>query len=218
MRAPQVNFSRGEIGEHLRARFDVDAYQAALERARNVVVMKYGGITKRPGTFLVAEVTDPSRDVRLVPFQFSVDQTYALEFGHGYMVPHALGGRVLETELAITGITNASQAQITAAYHGYSVGDPVYISGVDGELGDFLNGRFFTVQSVVSANAFTIDADTSGLAAFASATGGSTRTEAPGPDPEAPEVTSPPPAPPPPPVGGGGGGRFRYESQYEVEQ
>ena len=53
-RAGQPNFSRGEIGPELRGRFDVDAYSAGLEAARNVIVLKYGGLTKRPGTRLVA--------------------------------------------------------------------------------------------------------------------------------------------------------------------
>lgn len=95
-RAAQVNFSRGEIGPHLYGRFDVDAWQSGLKKARNVFVLKYGGVTKRPGMEFVAEVIDAAHDNRLIPFQFSLTQAYALEFGHLYMSPCADGGRVLD--------------------------------------------------------------------------------------------------------------------------
>lgn len=77
-RAVQPNFSRGELAPALYGRFDVDAYNAAVKRALNVIILKFGGLTKRPGTRLVAEVLDRTRPTRLIPFQFSLSQTYAL--------------------------------------------------------------------------------------------------------------------------------------------
>ena len=192
-----ANFSKGEIGPELIARFDVDAYASSVRLARNVMVRKYGGLTKRPGTRLVAEVYDASEALRIIPFQFSLDQTYALEMGQGYMRACALGGVVLNEELEITGITNAANAKITAAYHGYSVGNEVYLSGIAGDLGNYLNGRIARVVSVVDADEFTINIDTTGQAAFTDADGGITRTGAPDPDPTPPTV--PPPVSPPVP-------------------
>lgn len=209
-RTAQPNFSRGEISPDLYGRFDTDMYGAGVKKARNVLILKYGGLTKRPGTQLVAEVIDPSEPTRLVPFQFSLTQTYALEFGQGYMSPCAFGGRLLETELAITAITNAAQAQVTVAYHGLSVGDLFYISGVEGEMGDLLNGRAWPVMSVVDADNFTIDADTSAVAAFTACTGGITRTEAPS-VPTPPVVPDPVPEPDLPDYFGGAGGDFGYK-------
>jgi hypothetical protein len=202
----QPNFSRGELAPALYGRFDVDTWNSALRKARNVVVLKYGGLSKRPGTRFIAEVLDATQPNRIIPFQFSLTQTYALELGQGYMAPCALGGRVLETELTITAITNAANAQITAAYHGYSVGDYAYVSGVVGTLGDYLNGRFWPVASIVDTDNFTIDADTSALSAFVSAMGGITRGAPPAADPTPPVVPAPVTPPDPPPTGGGGGG------------
>jgi hypothetical protein len=141
-RTAQPNFSKGEISPELLGRFDVAAYNAGLRRARNVQILKYGGVTKRPGTRFVAEVFDATKPVRLVPFQFSLDQTYALEFGQGYMRPAAGGGMVLEEELAITGATQANPVQISAANHAYAAGDQVFLSGIAGMTE--LNGRTFT--------------------------------------------------------------------------
>lgn len=209
-RSAQPNFSKGELAPHLHGRFDVDAYQAAVRRARNVVVLKYGGLTKRPGTHLVAEVLDYSQPNRLLPFQFSLTQTYALEMGQGYMSPCANGGRLIETELAITAITNAANAQITAAYHGYSVGNRIYLSGIAGDIGTLLNGRVWPVVSVVDVDNFTIDADTSAVGAFTTATGGITRTEAADPDPAPPAVPDPVPDPDPPVIIPGGGSGWQW--------
>lgn len=202
-RAAQLNFSKGEISDELLGRFDVSSYSAGLKRARNVIILKYGGVTKRPGTRIVAECYAGSDGMRLLPFQYSLDQAYALEMGQGYMRPAALGGMVLHEELAITAITNAVNAKVTVAFHGYAVGDQVYFLGVEGMTE--INGRVLTVESVVDENNFTVDADSSAWGVFTAATGGATRTEA--PEPTAPPPTVPPVVPPPspPPVYGGGG-------------
>jgi len=199
-RAAQTNFSRGEIAPHLYGRFDVEAWSSGVRKARNVMVLKYGGLTKRPGTQLVSEVLDKSGGNRLLPFQFSLTQTYALEMGQGYMAPIANGGRILETELLISAVSLSEQAEITATLHGYAVGDEVYLTGIAGDLGALLNGRTWTVQTVVSANAFTVNANTLGLSVFAGAEGGVTRTAPVDPAPVPPVVPPIVPAPTPPVV------------------
>lgn len=178
-RVPQVNFSKGEIGPQLYGRFDVEAYSGGVKTARNVYVMKYGGLCKRPGTWLVGEVIGEGKPVRLVPFQFSLTQAYALEFGEGYVAPCLQGGRLLEGELAITAITNATNARVTIQYHGYSVGDYLFLQGIAGGLGNLLNKRVVTVVSVIDANNFTINVDTSAAPAFTSCTGGTTNASPP---------------------------------------
>jgi len=189
-RIPQVNFSKGELGPQLYGRFDVDAWQSALRKARNVIVMKYGGVTKRPGTRLVGAVVNATEPTLLVPFQFSMTQTYALEMGQGYMAPCALGGRILENEQRITAITNAANAQLTIAYNGFAVGDLIYIDGVAGGMGSVLNYRTWTVTAVIDANTITINANTAACAAFSGCTGGTANT--------APPIVVPPPTVPPP--------------------
>jgi hypothetical protein len=181
-----------------------------VRKARNVFVLKFGGLTKRPGTQLVAEVLDEAHETRIIPFQFSLTQTYALEFGQGYMSPCANGGRLVEVELAVTHISNATTAQVSAAYHGYTAGDNVYFDGVAGAMGALLNGRSWPVLSVQSAGLFTIGANTAGVAAFSGSDGGVTRTGAPDPGPTPPVVPTPVPEPEPPStIGGGGNGWYR---------
>jgi hypothetical protein len=205
-RLGQPNFSKGEIAPALWGRFDVDAYATAVRTGRNCYVLKYGGLEKRPGTRFVAEVLDASKPLRLVPFQFSIEQAYALEMGQGYARVAAKGGLVLNEELHIAGITNEVQARLAALYHGYSVGNQIYLSGLDGGLGEELNGRIATVVAVVDADNIRIDIDTSAMPVFSGSTGGITRTGAPDPDPTDPVVPDPVEPPTPPPTTG----RDRY--------
>lgn len=203
VRAGQFNFSKGEVAEELIARIDVASYAASLKQARNVLVLKYGGISKRPGTRLVAKAHDSLNPVRLLPFQFSLTQAYALEMGQGYMRPAANGGLVLETLLTITAITKAANAQVTVAYHGLSVGDEFYFNDVRGMTE--INGLTGIVQSVIDANNFTVGINTAGFSTFTGDSGGITRTGAPAAPPTPPTVPPPSTPPAPPDVGGSGG-------------
>lgn len=165
-RVGQSNFSKGEVAEQLIGRFDVPTYNAALKRARNVCILKYGGVTKRPGMRVVAEVYDRANPVRLLPFQFGLDQAYVLEMNYGQMRPLANGGVLLETEKTITGITKAALAVVTSAGHGYAVNDQVYFRGITGMIE--INGLIGTIQSVTT-DTFTVDIDSSNFTTFGSA-------------------------------------------------
>ena len=203
-RVGQAVFAKGEISDELVARFDVGSYKTALRKASNVIILKYGGVTKRPGTRLVAPVLK-DEGVRLVPFQYSLEQTYVLEMGQGYARFAALGGMVIEEKLTITSVTRGATTTIGAAFHGYSVGDQVYFSGVEGC--EDLNGKIVTVLSVPDANTIVVDLDTRTYAAFTGDTGGITRTGPPPPDPTPPTVPPPAVTPDPPDLGGWGGTR-----------
>lgn len=210
IRAGLFNFSKGELGEKLHGRVDVAAYSAAAKLARNVTVLKYGGLARRMGMRLAYELREPDSgdpDVsgwdipeaaaKLVPFEFSIEQTYALLMTQAQMQPLAFGGAVLEEHLEILGISTAANAIITANYHDYSVGEEVFLTGIDGAMGEYLNGRAWLVTAVGDANNFAIDADTTGLV-FTGATGGTTRVGPPTPPPPPPPVP-PPYVPPDPP-------------------
>ncbi|WP_157215860.1 ubiquitin-activating E1 FCCH domain-containing protein [Flavisphingomonas formosensis] len=205
-RAGLYNFSKGVISPELMGRIDVAAYNSGLKQATNVVILKYGGVQMRMGTRLVMEIreSDLAKPVRLFPFEFSIEQTYVLEMGQGYMRPAALGGIVLEEELIVTGATQANPIVITAAFHGYAPGDDVFFKGIEGMTE--LNDRAFRVLAAIDDDTFSIDVDGTGFGAFTGSTGGITRTAAPEPPPPDPVV--PPVVTPPPPVVVGGGSSF----------
>lgn len=96
----QDTFVRGEISPRLHARASLDLYRGALSRCENFLTLPHGGIRKRDGTYFCAEVKDSSKATRLIPFIFSADQAYALEFGNLYIRVHAYGARVGTVEVA----------------------------------------------------------------------------------------------------------------------
>ncbi|MES0202451.1 hypothetical protein [Mesorhizobium australicum] len=93
-------FTRGEISPRLHARASLDFYRAALARCENFVTLPHGGIRKRGGTYFAGEVKASAKKTRLIPFIFSAEQAYALEFGAQYIRVYAYGARVGTVEVA----------------------------------------------------------------------------------------------------------------------
>ena len=52
-RAGLHNFSKGVLSPELHGRVDVAAYNAGIRQGTNVIILKYGGLQKRPGTRFV---------------------------------------------------------------------------------------------------------------------------------------------------------------------
>lgn len=143
----------------LYARVDTSRYATGLKTLRNQFVMRHGGAANRPGTEFIGEVKDSTKAVRLIPFVFSDTQTYVLEFGDQYMRVIKNGDHVKLTAQNITAITNANPCVVT--YSGadtYANADQVYISGITGAIGTYLNGRTFKVAGLnAGANTFQLN-------------------------------------------------------------
>jgi hypothetical protein len=106
MRTGQPNFSKGEISEDLLARVDVAAYQVGLRRARNVTILKYGGVTKRPGTRLVAQVYADTSEARFTGSIIGNVLTVAADgdvASGGLTVGQTISGTGIATGTSITG-------------------------------------------------------------------------------------------------------------------
>ena len=178
----QKAFSGGEIAPALYARTDLAKYFTALKTCRNFYVMRHGGVTNRPGTKFIGEVKDSTKTVRLIPFVFNNSQTYMLEFGDEYMRVIKNDAQVTLAAQNITGITNANPCVVT--YSGsdtYSAGDEIYITGISGAIGQYLNNRNFKVGTVnTGANTFELkymDGTAVNSTAFGSYTSGGTVAE-----------------------------------------
>ncbi|EKT4522797.1 hypothetical protein QEM13_002040 [Pseudomonas putida] len=91
----QPSFSAGEVAPATYARVDLARYYTALKTCRNFVVLPEGGAQNRSGTRFITEVKNSSARTRLIPFQFSTEQTYILEFGNLYIRFISMGGQVV---------------------------------------------------------------------------------------------------------------------------
>jgi len=107
----QTNFTSGELDPLVRARVDIASYNNALETAQNVICQPQGGVTRRPGTKFINELTGaPGNGVRLVPFEFSVNDSYMLCFTNDTMFVYK-NKALVHTESS-TGITSAFLANM----------------------------------------------------------------------------------------------------------
>jgi hypothetical protein len=64
------------------------------------------------------------------------------------------GGYVTEDAVTITGVSNATKCVITAASHGYSAGDHIYLDDLDDM--PHLNGRTVVAATPITSNSFSI--------------------------------------------------------------
>lgn len=90
----QVNFTRGEFTPLLHARVDLDDYKGGAAYMRNWVPMRFGGMTRCPGTFYRGQSKTPGKTHRYIPFLFNRAQTYAIEAGETYFRFWNTTGRV----------------------------------------------------------------------------------------------------------------------------
>jgi hypothetical protein len=111
-----TNFTGGELSPRLDGRNDLAKYASGCKTLQNMVVYPHGSAARRPGTNFVAEVKTSSAFTRLVPFEFSTTQTYILEFGNQYIRYYKDDGAVLESNLTITGITQANPGVLTGSF------------------------------------------------------------------------------------------------------
>ena len=116
------SFTAGELSPRMEGRTDFAKYFNGCTRLENFVVMPHGPVTRRPGTYHVAEVKTSANSTRLIPFEFSTTQTYILEFGNLYLRFFKDNGQITEGDKTITGITSADPAVVTSSSHGYSNG------------------------------------------------------------------------------------------------
>jgi len=108
-------FSIGEVSPALFGREDLARLRVAASTMRNMYVSFQGGSYSRAGTAFVGYSKQTGRNVppRLIPFEFSIRQSLALEFGNYYMRVISDGGYVTEDPFQITNVSQTNPAVVT---------------------------------------------------------------------------------------------------------
>ena len=119
------NFTSGEISPKLRARVDLNQYKGGCETQENFLSYPHGGARFRPGFHYVNDAISAVKTSRLVPFVFSREQAYILEFGDEKIRVYKDNGIVVEDntpevlnpsfELEGTGVTTSSTTSSTTS-------------------------------------------------------------------------------------------------------
>jgi hypothetical protein len=107
--APFTNFTAGELSPRLDGRTDLAKYFNGCKKLQNFLTFPQGGVTRRPGTEHIAAATSLTPNaVRLIPFEFNVEQTYVLEFTNNKFRIFKDGGIVVDG--------NSSPIEVTTEY------------------------------------------------------------------------------------------------------
>lgn len=115
-----TSFNGGQLSPLIAGRPDVAKYSSGCRRMENFLPTIQGPAIARTGFVFAAEVKSSSVRTWLVRFEFSVEDSYILEFGDGYIRFYADRGQV--------------QVSGVAAYSGataYVVGDLVSNAGIN---------------------------------------------------------------------------------------
>ena len=143
----QTSFSAGVISPRLFGRSDLQKYYQGAEKIENFLVMKHGGVTRRPGTQYISDCFDSGTESRLIPFEFNSTDTYIIDtqklrlFKNGELLTTD-GGVTIEVDISETTpytlgeIRNLKFTQSSDVLFVFSETHPVYQlkrSGIDTE-------------------------------------------------------------------------------------
>lgn len=80
-----TNFTAGEWSPQLYGRTDLAKYLNACRTCKNFITRVHGGAQRRPGTMFVNAAKYANKLSRLLRFEFSITQAYAIEAGDKYL-------------------------------------------------------------------------------------------------------------------------------------
>jgi hypothetical protein len=105
----QSSFANGEVSFDMWGRDDYAKYFVSAKTMENFIPLPYGGAQNRPGTYFIAEVKDSSKKVKLLPFQFSVEQAYVIEAGENYFRYYKDSGQIINGSTIVETTTTYTQ-------------------------------------------------------------------------------------------------------------
>lgn len=105
----QRSFSKGELSPRMEGKSDLAAYYEGCEVAENALITRQGGIFRRWGTKMVKEVKYSTKDTIVLPFEFSVNDSYILEVGDLYI-------RVYKNSAPVLVSAGGPQVEITTTF------------------------------------------------------------------------------------------------------
>jgi hypothetical protein len=132
MATPVLNpsaFTTGEVAPALFGNVALARLHSAASTMRNFFCAYQGGAYSRAGTAFVGFSKQTGRNFppRIIPFQFSINQGLALEFGNFYMRVIFDGAYVSDVQASITGVSQANPVVINFSGSGFSAASAVAV-------------------------------------------------------------------------------------------
>jgi len=128
----QTSFVGGEFGPSLNGRTDIDQYKQACAIIVNWLIRPFGSIISTPGLqFINQALTGGSTTLtgaRIIPFQFSVTDSYIIEVGAGNFRFYTNGAVVVSTGTTPYTLTNSYAAPSISTIQYCQNHDVVYLT------------------------------------------------------------------------------------------
>ena len=119
----QQSFIGGEVSPNMFGRIEDPYYRNGLSECRNFVIRPDGSAENRAGFEFVRAARNDNAKARLIPFQFSNDQSFAIEMGIGYFRFHTNGATLLNDE--------GQPYEISSPYNENEIFDVHYVQSGD---------------------------------------------------------------------------------------
>lgn len=181
----QTSFNGGELSPLVAGRVDITKYTSGCKRMTNFLPIVQGPAIARPGFVYVGEVKTSANRTWLIRFEFSVEESYIIEFGNLYcrfytnraQVLSGMSAYEISSPYSTADLTNADG---TLALRYAQTGDTVYITHPDHP--PYLLSRIAPTNWTLAAIAFSPPPfkaqNTTATTIYASAATGSVALEA----------------------------------------
>ena len=133
----KTSFNAGEFSPSIYGRTDLEKYNNGCITMKNFIPIPQGGATRRPGFEFIAEAKNDNEKVRLIPFQFSDEQSYIVECGAGYNRYYKDGGQIITPDSYSKLLLHMNGADASTAFANEGAGfmRATTIAFVDGGAG-----------------------------------------------------------------------------------
>ncbi len=131
-------FNKGEWSALLDALIGVQGYSRACQTMENFLALIQGGAEKRPGTIFAGEVKDSTKKTRMVDFERSAINAYAMEVGNQYIRFFKNNGRVVVGDVSdISDWVTATEYIVNNAREDVDNAGDIYICNIAHTSGTF---------------------------------------------------------------------------------
>lgn len=129
-----ASLTKGEVTPLAHARHDKEFYRQAAHTVFNWITLKFGGVTRRPGTRYLWAAKFFDKITALYGFTFSNTQSYIIEAGHNYFRFAKNRARILSSGNPYEIVTPWSETQVKGLRFSPEINDVVYITHSTSQL------------------------------------------------------------------------------------
>lgn len=125
-----TSFNCGEVSPLMLMRSDFGKYDNSCKTLQNMLPLSQGPVTRRPGTYYIADVNDSTKKARLIPFEYAKTDAYILEFSDYFLRFYRNAGQIVDFNDVIYEITTSYSEEELFDIQYIQLADVMYL--VDG--------------------------------------------------------------------------------------